>query len=184
MLEAAVQIVAERGLEDLTLAECGEAAGYSRGLAAHYFGSKEGLLTAIATHIVADYTRRLRAGLRTRTGLDGLLESISFYIESGRRNARVLRAFHAVLGSALKQARLSESIAELNRSSIEAFAQSIRRGQQAGTIRQDVDPVAEAALVLAGLRGIMTQWLIDPTHVDLHAIEAAMRASLRRALTI
>ena len=55
MLDAAVKIVAERGLEDLTLAGCGEAAGYSRGLAAHYFGTKEELISAIAQHIVDGY---------------------------------------------------------------------------------------------------------------------------------
>ena len=47
MLDAAVRIVAEHGLEYLTLAECGEAAGYSRGLAAHYFGSKDALIAAL-----------------------------------------------------------------------------------------------------------------------------------------
>jgi len=182
MLDAAVEIVADRGLEELTLAECGEVAGYSRGLAAHYFGSKEELLTAIATHIVEDYTRRLRAGLHTQAGLDGLLDSISFYIESGRSNAKVLRAFHAVLGSALTQSPLAASIAELNRHSIDAFAHPIRVGVKAGTIRRDVDPVAQGALILAGLRGVMTQWLIDPRHVDLDGIKAEFHASLRKAL--
>lgn len=182
MLEAAVRIVAERGLEELTLAECGEAAGYSRGLAAHYFGSREGLLTAIANHIVADYSRRLRVGGGRRTGLEGLLDNVAFYIDSGRSNVTVLRAFHAVLGSALKQAPLSNAIATLNRNSIAGFAGLIRRGIERGEIRSDIDATAQASLIVAALRGIMTQWLLDPERTDLDAIALEYIGTLRRGL--
>jgi len=182
MIDAAVRIVAERGLEELTLAECGEAAGYSRGLAAHYFGSKERLLPAIAAHIVTDYSQRLRAGSRRLPGLDGLLESVAFYIDSGCDNVVVLRAFHAVLGSALKQAPLSAEIAALNHNSITAFAEPIRRGIERGEIRRDVDPMAQAAMIVAALRGVMTQWLLDPARTDLGRIKTDYLASLRRGL--
>jgi AcrR family transcriptional regulator len=134
MLAAAVQIVADRGLENLTLAECGEAAGYSRGLAAHYFDSKDGLISAIASHIVEDYSQRQRADRRARVGMSGLLESVSFYIESGRSNLVTLRAFHAVLGSALKQAPLSAAISDLNRNSVDSFARTLRSGIERGEI--------------------------------------------------
>ena len=48
ILEAAKTIVAERGLDELTLNEAGEAAGYSRALPAHYFGTKSAMLSEIA----------------------------------------------------------------------------------------------------------------------------------------
>jgi len=48
LLEAALGVVARRGSVRMTLAEVGEAAGYSRGLPAHRFGSKAGLLRARA----------------------------------------------------------------------------------------------------------------------------------------
>jgi AcrR family transcriptional regulator len=182
MLEAAVRIVAERGLEELTLAECGEAAGYSRGLAAHYFGTKDELMTAIAQHIVEDYSQRLRADRRMRVGLAGLLDSVEFYIESGRSNLTALRAFHAVLGSAIKQTPLSNAIAELNRNSVDSFARTIQSGIERQEIRRDIEPTAQAALVVSALRGVMTQWLLDPHHIDLDAIKYALRANLQRSL--
>lgn len=183
MIDAAVQIVSERGLEELTLAECGEAAGYSRGLAAHYFGSRDGLISAIANHIVSDYSRRLRAGSRASVGLEGLLSSVEFYIDSGRSNIQVLRAFHAVLGSALKQAPLTQAIAELNRQSIRAFSLPIRQGIERGEIRADVNASAHAAIVLASVRGVMTQWLLDPDGVDINAVKRELIDHLRRSLT-
>jgi AcrR family transcriptional regulator len=182
MLDAAVRIVAEQGLEHLTLAECGEAAGYSRGLAAHYFGSKDALIAAIAGHIVADYAQRLRGNSGGRRGLDGFLYSIGFYIDSGRSRMLQLKAFHAVLGSSLTQPAVSKAIAELNRQSVASFAHGIRTCIKQGAVRKDVDPIAHATLVLSTLRGLMSQWLIDPRGVDLDAAKADLLEGLRRSL--
>jgi AcrR family transcriptional regulator len=183
MLQAAVKIVAERGLENLTLAECGEAAGYSRGLAAHYFHSKEGLIGAIGNHIVEDYSQRLRADRRNRVGLPGLLESIAFYFDSGRSHVLASRAFHAVLGSALNQPALAAPIAELNRHSVSSFAALIRSGMDRNEIAKTVDATAQATLILSALRGVMAQWLLDPDHLDVEVIKTEFLASIRRTLT-
>jgi AcrR family transcriptional regulator len=183
MLDAAVRIVAEHGLEYLTLAECGEAAGYSRGLAAHYFGSKDSLISEIATHIVANYAQRLRGSSGGRKGLDGYLYSIGFYIDNGRNRMLELRAFNAVLGSSLTNPKISGAIADLNRRSVDAFAEGLRICIKQGSVRPDIDPVAEATLALSMLRGLMSQWLIDPQGVDLDAAKAELLESLRRSLS-
>jgi AcrR family transcriptional regulator len=183
MLDAAVRIVAERGLEYLTLAECGEAAGYSRGLAAHYFGSKDALITAIATQIVEDYARRLRGNSNGRRGLDGFLYSVGFYIDSGRERLLQLRAFHSVLASSLTQSDLSSSIAKLNRQSVEAFAHGMRTCIKQGAMRADINPIEQATILLCTLRGLMSQWLIDPKGVDLEAAKAELLENLRRSLS-
>jgi AcrR family transcriptional regulator len=180
MVQAAVQIVAERGLENLTLAECGEAAGYSRGLAPHYFGSKEGLISAIANHIVDDYTQR--ADRPNSVGLTGLLDNVAYYIDSGRSNVVTLRAFHAVLASALKQTPLTVAIAKLNRNSVYSFVKMIRSGIERKEIRDDVNARAQATLILTAMRGMLTLWLLDPDHVDLNAIKNEFIANLRRSL--
>lgn len=183
MIAAAVRIVAERGLDNLTLAECGEAAGYSRGLAAHYFGSKEELTAAIALRIVERYAERQRAAHTEGTsGLEGLCESVAFYLDSGRKDLVSLRAFHAVLGSALQLSELSAAVAELNRRSVDGFAAYIRRGIQEGEIRRDADPVAQATLILASLRGIMAQMLVDPRRIALAHIKRELLDNLRRSL--
>jgi AcrR family transcriptional regulator len=183
MLDAAVRIVAERGLEYLTLAECGEAAGYSRGLAAHYFGSKDALISAIATHIVANYAQRLRGNSGGRKGLDGFLHSVAFYIDSGRNRTLEVRAFHAVLGSSLTNPSISDAIADLNRQSVEGFARGLSMCIKQGAIRADIDPIAQSTLVLSMLRGLMSQWLLDPQRIDLEAAKAELLRNLRRSLS-
>src|SRR5215213_5887599 len=72
ILDAALHIVAERGTDGMTLAEVGEAAGYSRGLPAHYFGSKDGLVDALAEYLVMGYRRRFGEAHELRQGLEAI----------------------------------------------------------------------------------------------------------------
>src|SRR6185503_14484565 len=47
VLAAATALIAQHGSRALTLAEVGEAAGYSRGIVSHHFGGRENLLRAV-----------------------------------------------------------------------------------------------------------------------------------------
>src|SRR4029077_7174927 len=47
VLAAATALIAQHGSRTLTLAAVGEAAGYSRGIACHHFGSRENLPRAV-----------------------------------------------------------------------------------------------------------------------------------------
>ncbi len=42
-------------------------------------------------------------------------------------------------------------------------AELIRRGQQAGRYRADLDPAVKAVEILAFLHGMETSWLLDPS---------------------
>src|SRR3954451_8966911 len=53
VLAAATALIAQHGSRALTLAAVGEAAGYSRGIVSHHFGSRENLLRAVMHHAQA-----------------------------------------------------------------------------------------------------------------------------------
>ena len=89
MLAAATALIAQHGSRALTLAAVGEAAGYSRGIVSHHFGSRENLLRAVmrdaqtftlpdlgdsAADWLADTTDGLSAG--ARLGLRLVLVSV------------------------------------------------------------------------------------------------------------
>src|SRR5437879_5256464 len=82
LLNAAIRLVAEQGLEPITLADVGEAAGYSRGLPAHYFGNKAGLIVALARHLIDGFSRAVDRSGDPGRGLARLLGTVSFYIDS------------------------------------------------------------------------------------------------------
>jgi AcrR family transcriptional regulator len=97
ILAAALQIIADRGLDELTLAEAGELAGYSRALPAHYFESRDAALVALCNFVVEKYLRRVQRHVPGREGLEGFLDRLVHYFDDGRKDPRVLRAFHAFL---------------------------------------------------------------------------------------
>jgi AcrR family transcriptional regulator len=182
IVQAAFEIVAQRGVDQLTLAEAGEKAGYSRALPAHYFENREALLAAVAEHAVKNYRRRLsERNLPAEDGVQSLLATIAFYLDDSRGWPKKLRAFYEVLDAGLRWPSIAEVVARLNREWIDRIAAQIRAGQRQGDIRADIDPVAEAVAISGAMRGIMSQWLIAPDSIDLDAVRDAYVAGLRRS---
>jgi len=182
IVQAAFEIVARRGVDQLTLAEAGEEAGYSRALPAHYFENREALLAAVAEHAVKTYRRRLsERNVPTDDGVDALLATIAFYLDDSRGWPKKLRAFHEVINAGLRWPAIGEVVARLDRESIDRVSSQIRTAQRHGDIRADVDPVAEAVAVCGAMRGIMSQWLIAPGSIDLDVVRDSYLAGLRRS---
>lgn len=69
MCQVATQAIGRGGYAAMTLAEVGELAGYSRGLATHHFGSKAGLLTAILDRVLAKNADEFRKATTDKAGL-------------------------------------------------------------------------------------------------------------------
>jgi AcrR family transcriptional regulator len=184
LLAAAVRLVGERGLERITLSEVGEAAGYSRGLPAHYFGGKSGMVISLASHIIDGFLRALaRSEPRNLGPLDRLLGGVAFYFKSARRDPVGTRALFVLLGEGLSNPLVVERLAELNARSARGFEANLAAGVAVGEVRADIDVKSEALLILATLRGAVGQWLMAPDAIDLAAVSAAFVASLRRSLT-
>ena len=182
IVQAAFEIVARRGVDQLTLAEAGEEAGYSRALPAHYFENREALLAAVAEHAVENYRRRLgERNVPTDDGVDALLATIAFYLDDSRGWPKKLRAFHEIINAGLRWPAIGEVVARLDRESIDRVSAQIRTAQRHGDIRVDIDPVAEAVAVCGAMRGIMSQWLIAPDSIDLDAVRNSYLAGLRRS---
>lgn len=182
ILEAAKTIVAERGLDALTLNEAGEAAGYSRALPAHYFKTKSALFSALADHILASYAVRVRAAIGPAEGLDRLCERIAFYIDDGCRDPKSLRAFQAILGAGLTRPELAPLVMRMNTEAIDGLAGLIKRARDRGEVRADARPRAEASIIVAAMRGVMFQWLIDSNHVSLSRVRDTLIANIRKSL--
>lgn len=182
ILEAAKKIVAERGLDELTLNEAGEAAGYSRALPAHYFGTKGAMLHALADYIVAQYSERVRSGPIATQGLQRLLDVIAFCVSDAERDPDTVRVYQALLGAGLTRTDLRPLGARIARQAVEDIAGLIRDARQLGEVRKDVRARTEASLIVAALRGVLFQWLINPDHVSLSRMRDSLAANVRNAL--
>ncbi len=180
LLAAAAKIIAVKGLERFTLAEVGETAGYSRGLPRHYFGDKDELTIRVAQY-VAEHPI-LQERLQVEPGLETVISMIRFFFAVAPKYRTNVRALSIVLAGVLTSDSLKAPIARMTRAKRAALAEHLAIGIKHGEIRKDVNPTAQAILILSQMRGVVMQWLSDEDAVDLKAVEAEFIETLRRGL--
>lgn len=182
LLAAAVALVTDRGTEGTTLADVGEAAGYSRGLPGHYFGTKSDLIAAVARHIADGFSHRLAQTSTAEPGLDSLLDSVRAYLDGALKTPAATRALLIALAEALTEPLLAEPMTQVTARSVGRLREKIEQGIERGEIRRDVDPHAQAVLILGTLRSTVAQWWTDQERVSLPTLRDAYVASLHRSL--
>ena len=171
LLEAALEIVAQRGSVRMTLAEVGESAGYSRGLPAHRFGSKAGLVHALAGYIGERFGQQREQGPKRAPGLDAILGNIHFYFSRKGGAWTATRALLVMMTESCMApaSDLRQEVADYNRQALAWFETHIRAGIARGEIAADTDPSTTAVILLGAMRGVMLQWLVDD-HIKLAAV--------------
>lgn len=170
LLEAALEIVARRGSVRMTLAEVGEAAGYSRGLPAQRFGNKAGLLRALAASIGTRFATHMRAAPQRKPGLDAIRGNITVYFHRKDQNWTTTRALLVMFTEGfMDDSELRDLVAAYNRNALSFYEHHIRHGIEAGEIPADLDPSSTSVLLLGALRGVMLQWLVD-REIDLSKV--------------
>lgn len=182
MLLAALEIIVERGVDEFTLAEVGERAGYSRALPAHYFVSKEAAVLKLGEFVVSRYLQNVQRDVPGDESLDDFLERIAHYFDDGRKDIRVLRAFHIIFSTAPAKPEIARALVRLTDETKKTFVRFLRSGIARGEVRADLQPEVEAVWILAALRGIMAQWVVAPEKTPLTKVRDAFLLTLRRAL--
>lgn len=184
LLDAAVGLIAEQGSSRTTLAQVGKRAGYSRGLVNQHFGSKSGLVEILTREIRERFRlETLAPALVGRSGLDALLAAVDAYLDAVEHSGQIARAFYALMAESVALVpELRPTFAKANADFCAAVERWIREGIERGEIRPDVEPAAQAALLVGTLRGASLQRLVDPTAFDVAALRRELRESLERSL--
>lgn len=183
MLDAAIRLIAAQGYSATTLEAIGNEAGYSRQLVTQRFGSKDRLLeTMIASH--ADTLReRAEATRHNLTGLQGLFAEIDSYLRALDSPSIQSRAFFVLMLEAVGPAsQFRPAFAAITTRWEEGLVGQIRAGQQQGSLRPDIDAPVEARLLIAALRGIRIQSLMDPATSDVPGAMNALKVALAERL--
>ncbi|HUC38000.1 MAG TPA: TetR/AcrR family transcriptional regulator [Acidimicrobiales bacterium] len=184
LIQAAIDLIAERGYERTTLAAIGEASGYSRGLVTQRFGSKEGLLWEVVERMLKRWgAHSLRPRVGATVGADALVLVVDAYTEAVASSPNGVRALYALLFEAMGPVpALRPKFEELHRHMRRDLAGWIRAGQAQGTVRPGVDAETEAALFLGTIRGVTLQWLLDPKSVRIEQVLREYARGLKRSL--
>lgn len=184
MLQAAMFLVATRGYMQTTLEAIGVEAGYSRGLVSHRFGSKDKLLEELVNRVTEDFRQGLLQRLQGLTGLDAVFCEIDCYLEGMDDPPLSSRAFFVLMLESIGPApQIREHFAQFGKRWQAALSRTLSKGQQLGSIRADINPASEARLLIATLRGLRTQSMLDPASSDIKRDIAALKKSLTQRLS-
>jgi AcrR family transcriptional regulator len=190
LVDAAAEVIAERGITGASFRVIGERAGTSRGLPTHHFGSKDALVARIAQraqdHVqeimgaaVLDSTHRPE----DITGRDLVRLLVDTYLGLFDDPTPDERALLVMWGSTFPSRSSIDGMVEADHRSYEGWASHLARGQRDGSIRADLDVEAGAVILHGMLRGIAALVLTGSPSVDLATMRRSVDAWLEYALT-
>lgn len=185
MLEAAKELIAEHGTHNTTLREVGEKAGYSRGLASNRFGSKEGLFSQLVRDFNRRWAEELRNTVGSSTGLPAFsaaLDAVEYFLlnRSDEMKALYILWFESMSSHDEVRQRLARNHTAYRRDA----ERWVREGISQGKIRNTIDPQCFAVEFASLIFGLIYQWLVDPEHIDVHAVFQHYRRNALDTLSV
>jgi AcrR family transcriptional regulator len=184
LVAAAAELVAEIGPSGVTLANIGERAGYSRGLATHHFGSK----SALMQRLVDAVTHQFREAMIEQTASDSPMEELQtlidiyFHVMADLQPVNRARLVLWADAVATPSDDIRPAMVSADREFREEIEKRIRLAVAAGAFPRAVDAQGLATVIIAMLRGVALQSLIDD-HVDLDAARREIEHLLSSRLT-
>jgi AcrR family transcriptional regulator len=185
LVQAAAELVGEIGPGKVTLANVGERAGYSRGLATHHFGSKGALMQRLLDAVTSQFRDAVIEESQSDSPIDQLRQLIDFYFHvvsdlQPVNRARLVLWADAVAGPSED---VRPQMVSADREFREEIEKRIELAVTAGEVKADVDPHGLATVIIAMLRGVALQRLLD-SQVDLVAAQSEIDQLLTTRLQI
>lgn len=175
ILDRAIEVFAARGSDRTSLRAIAREVGVTHAALTHYFGSLEELLVAVYEESNAP-GRQPDPPSADATPVEMMIESARF----NRAIPGLVQLYSTLVATALEEGHPAARTFATGRFRRlrERLAETVRRQQEDGQIRKDVDADAVAALVVAASDGLQTQWLLDetaPQHEALALLDRLLR---------
>lgn len=166
LVEAAAELVTEKGWEATTAAEIGRRAGYSRAMVHARYGSKDAILSAILEH--GDVQGLLPAPVPGAAGLANAVAHFRRIETMYQQDAALLRAMFVMTFEAVKATSPIRALLQtwFDRG-VEAVDAGLRSGIDDGSVRPDIDIERAVNDVSAAGFGIAFQWIVQGDSYDL-----------------
>jgi AcrR family transcriptional regulator len=170
LLGAAAELIGEIGPSRVTLANIGERAGYSRGLATHHFGSKGAMMRRLVDSVTVRFRADVLASSASDSALDEAMGLVRAYFQvlaqpQPANRARLVLWADAV---ATDSPDVRPAMVASDREFRDELAKRIERGVSSGEFAKSTNPVGLATVIIGMLRGVALQSMLDDD-VDLDA---------------
>ena len=180
---AAVQVIDEIGLDAARLVDVARAGSVTTGAVTHYFDSKDALLEAALSEVVA----RILDGQAEVAGAsvdpNQLIEAVAAFLPLDRDSLRDWRVWFAFWGRAIVNERLRSLhrgyYAEIHR----RLVRQLSSLQASGQLAAEADPAALSDAMIAVIDGLGVRATLEPESWPPDRQKAALRLMLTPLLT-
>ena len=177
ILTVAQRLVTRNGGRGTTLGQIAQEAGVTTAGLLHHFESKEQLLHAVLDARDADDMAHVDLSR-------DVIEQLEKVADRFQRSPDLIGLFTVLQSENLNpDAPLHDRFLGRYRDAVAIVAECIRRGQQSGAYRADLDPAVKAVEIIAFLYGMETSWLLDPS-IPLNDVFRAYASSLASQLAL
>lgn len=187
ILDAAIELLIENGFDRFSLQDIGKRAGCSHELVNFYFENKDGLLNALATHIVGNISNELQSLDGEFDGFENFARQIRYIATIADRAETTFTAYMRIAGEAAFREPVAQLYRERRSQTVGIFRNAIIAGQASGDIRRNVDADKIAEVAYDFVRGHVDRQLLDrdhKAHTDFSFIVEAFIELLRAQLAV
>ena len=165
LIQAGLQVLADSGVDALSLREVARRAKVSQGAPYHHFAGKAELVSAIVQHGFEDFAGALRAGADAAGG--GALQRLTgmglAYVRFAVANPNLFRLlFRPELRDGTREGPAAEAMARSGSAAYQVFLDAVTAAVTEGSVQGSVEDVAVAALSLVhGLSTLLVDGPVD-----------------------
>ena len=163
LIDAAIDVIAEHGLSDATIANVTRVAGLSKGIVSLHFDSKDNLLTEVLRHLAVEMRDAWRQCLvdNGASGAAGLSAVVNALFQPDLCSPQKIAVWFAFFGEAKHRAAYREIIETFDDERVGALEALCSEVQTDGGY-SDVDPAALALTIESLADGLWLSLLLYP----------------------
>lgn len=178
ILDAAGAVLAKDGWAEPTVEDIASEAGVSIGAFYHHFPSKTDLLKAILEEHLGGAIVEFRQILPAPSLHEMIERFADAWIQHLTTTPGFNRLFHELAGA--DEAWATEAVARFHSEATEQIGSVLLLAQRFRLVRQDLDPAAAAAVILAMMQGIESLWSTGDEFVRSPAFRSAWVSAVQR----
>ena len=170
LLRTALELVQQKGFDNVKIEDICRAANASVGSFYHHFKNKAGIVVALYDNVDQHFLADVIPALHDSSSVDAILDYLDAQLDSAQQ-------IGVDIGLQIYKAQLTEGtefFLSADRPLARGLIQLIRRLQEVGTLRADKDAEALGSELLVITRGILYNWCLCRGSYDSRALARHM----------
>lgn len=179
MFNSAIKLIVERGPDKTTLTDIGILAGYSRGLAAYRYKTKDVFFTALIGYLHHLWCEELDRSISDSEGLETVVQAVTAlqnFVQSDPDHLRAM--YHLYYYSIDHQSEMTQKLDEIHTSQRKQASCWAAEAMKSGEMNTPLSAEDFAEQYCALVFGAIYQWLVNPEKIELQRLLENCKTSL------